>query len=103
MAAQWNCSSGKLVKWVHYFKLSADQEKATGQVSFACCLPDGEGISVDLARAAPYLKLSADEGNALGQYHSGVCLRLIVRVPHTISMGHPFEEILRLGKAARLI
>jgi TPR repeat protein len=36
----------------YYFKLSADQGNAVGQVRYGECLRDGKGVSIDMRSAA---------------------------------------------------
>jgi TPR repeat protein len=65
----------------YYFKLSADQGNAFGQMLYDYCLRDGQGISKDLSGAVHYFKLSADQGNADGVYHWGSHLTGMLQVP----------------------
>jgi TPR repeat protein len=51
------------------FKQWADQGDAFSHLGCGFCLPNGDGVSIDLKNAAHYLKLSTDQGNP-----DGLCL-----------------------------
>ena len=57
-------------KW---FRLSADQDDAYGQVGLGMCYRDGTGVPQKQAEAVKWFRLSADQGNDFGQVCLGMC------------------------------
>jgi TPR repeat protein len=55
---------GNAEEAVKYYKLSADQGLACGQLNYGYCLETGIGIETDVEEAVKYYKLSADQGFA---------------------------------------
>jgi TPR repeat protein len=51
------------------YESALDQSDPVTQVNYAFCLEHGNGVPVDLCRAASYYKLAADQHYADGQYH----------------------------------
>jgi TPR repeat protein len=55
--------------------LTADQGIAVAQFNYRLSLQNGDGVSMNLRRAAHYLKLCANQGFASAQQNYGLCLQ----------------------------